>query len=35
VLAGAAHLTPWDSPEENVRVVREFLRGADSAAARR
>ena len=27
VLAGAAHLTPWDAPEENVRVVRQFLRG--------
>jgi proline iminopeptidase len=24
VLAGAAHITPWDAPEENVRVVREF-----------
>jgi proline iminopeptidase len=35
VLPGAAHLTPWDAPEENVRVVREFLRGADSAAAPR
>ena len=35
VLAGAAHLTPWDAPEENVRVVREFLHGADSAATRR
>lgn len=32
VLAGAAHLTPWDAPEENVGVVREFLRVADSAA---
>jgi proline iminopeptidase len=33
VLPGAAHLTPWDAPEENVRAVRAFLRGADSAAA--
>jgi proline iminopeptidase len=29
VLAGAAHITPWDAPEENVRVVREFLRKVD------
>lgn len=29
VFKGAAHLTPWDAPEENVRVVREFLREAD------
>jgi proline iminopeptidase len=35
VLKGAAHLTPWDAPDENVKVVREFLRGADSAASRR
>ena len=34
VLRGAAHLTPWDAPDENVRVVREFLRAADSAAAK-
>jgi proline iminopeptidase len=34
VLPGAAHVTPWDAPEENVRVVREFLRAADSAMAR-
>jgi proline iminopeptidase len=31
VLAGAAHLTPWDARDENVGVVREFLRAADSA----
>ena len=30
VFAGAAHLTPWDAREENLRVVREFLRSADS-----
>jgi proline iminopeptidase len=30
VLAGAAHLTPWDARDENVKVVREFLRGVDS-----
>lgn len=34
VLAGAAHVTTWDAPEENVRVVREFLRRADAAAQR-
>jgi proline iminopeptidase len=32
VFKDAAHLTPWDAPEENVRVVREFLAAADSAA---
>ncbi len=26
---GAAHITMWDAPEENVRVVREFLRQTD------
>lgn len=31
VFKDAAHLTPWDAPEENVRVVREFLAGVDSA----
>ena len=30
VLAGAAHLTPWDARDENVRVVRAFLRRSDS-----
>jgi len=35
VLRGAAHLTTWDATEENVRVVREFLRAADGAAAKR
>jgi proline-specific peptidase len=29
VLAGAAHLTQWDAREENIKVVREFLRKAD------
>jgi len=33
VLAGAAHLTPWDAREENVRVVRAFLRQSDSTRA--
>jgi proline-specific peptidase len=31
VLAGAAHLTPWDARDENVKAVREFLRGVDRA----
>jgi proline-specific peptidase len=30
VLHGAAHQTPWDARDENVRVVREFLNGLDS-----
>lgn len=30
VFKDAAHLTPWDAPEENVRVVREFLAAVDS-----
>ncbi len=29
VLAGAAHLTPWDARDENVKAVREFLREVD------
>ncbi|MBI4499582.1 MAG: proline iminopeptidase-family hydrolase [Gemmatimonadetes bacterium] len=33
VFSGAAHMTPWDARDENVRVVREFLRSADSTAA--
>jgi len=33
VLKGAAHITPWDAHEENVRVVRDFLHGVDSALA--
>jgi proline iminopeptidase len=33
LLAGAAHLTPWDAREANLRVVREFLRAADSVSA--
>jgi proline iminopeptidase len=35
VLAGAAHVTPWDAPGENVRVVRGFLHHADSVSALR
>ena len=36
VLKGAAHITPWDARDENVRVVGQFLRSVDSlkAAAR-
>ena len=34
VFRGAAHLTPWDARDENVRVVRAFLRRTDSTAAR-
>lgn len=33
LLAGAAHLTPWDAREANVRVVRDFLRSVDSTPA--
>ncbi len=29
VIKGAAHVTPWDGPEQNLAVVREFLRAAD------
>jgi len=32
---GAAHITTWDARDENVRVVREFLRGVDSTRAKR
>jgi proline iminopeptidase len=35
LLPGAAHLTTWDAPEENVRVVRAFLRKVDSTTAGR
>jgi proline iminopeptidase len=35
VLPGAAHMTPWDARDENVRVVRAFLRAADSTSTRR
>lgn len=31
VFPGAAHLTPWDAPDENLKAVREFLGSADSA----
>lgn len=32
-LAGAAHLTTWDARDETVKVVRAFLRAADSTSA--
>jgi proline-specific peptidase len=35
VFQGAAHVTTWDAPHENIRVVRAFLREADSLARRR
>ena len=35
VLQGAAHMTPWDAPEENIKVVRQFLGAVDSLAATR
>ncbi|MDO8666619.1 MAG: proline iminopeptidase-family hydrolase, partial [Gemmatimonadales bacterium] len=34
LLAGSAHMTPWDARDQNVRVVREFLRSADSTRSR-
>ena len=34
VFPGAAHITTWDARDENVRVVREFLRGVDSTRAK-
>ena len=30
VLAGSARMTPWDARDASVRLVREFLRAADS-----
>jgi proline iminopeptidase len=30
VLKGSAHMTPWDAREDNVKVVREFLRTVDA-----
>jgi len=32
VFPGAAHLTPWDAREANVRAVRDFLHSADSVS---
>lgn len=33
VIAGAAHITTWDAPQEMFAVVRDFLHRADSLAA--
>ncbi len=33
VLSGAAHITPWDARDENVRVVRDFLRSVEPPPA--
>jgi proline-specific peptidase len=35
VIPGAAHITTWDNPAEQIRVVRDFLRSADSTAAKK
>ena len=32
VFPGAAHITPWDAREANVRAVRDFLHSADSVS---
>ena len=34
VIPGAAHVVPWDAPEETNRVIRAFLQSVDSAKAR-
>lgn len=31
VIKGAAHMTPWDAPDQNLAFVREFLRSVDRA----
>ena len=33
LFAGSAHITSWDARDANVRVVREFLRAADSTGS--
>ncbi len=35
VMPGSAHLTPWDAPQELLKVTRSFLRSADSTAAKK
>lgn len=30
MFAGSSHMTPWDAPEESVKVLREFLNSVDS-----
>jgi proline iminopeptidase len=34
VLPGAAHLTPWDAPDESVQAERAFLHSVDSSSGR-
>lgn len=34
VLKGAAHLSPWDAPDQNLQVVRAFLQSVDAARAK-
>ncbi|MEP7382362.1 MAG: proline iminopeptidase-family hydrolase [Gemmatimonadota bacterium] len=34
VIAGAAHMTPWDAPGQSVRVARDFLRGVERGGKR-
>jgi proline iminopeptidase len=34
IIPGAAHVTSWDNPAENTRVVREFLRSAEATPPR-
>ncbi len=31
VLKGSAHMSPWDAPEQGLKVVRDFLRSVDAA----
>lgn len=33
VIKGAAHMTPWDAPEQSLKVVRDFLGSLDQAKA--
>ena len=35
VIPTAAHITTWDNPAEMTRVVREFLRAADSTSTKK
>jgi proline iminopeptidase len=34
VIPGSAHLTPWDNPQRNLEVVRDFLRSVDQERSR-
>jgi proline iminopeptidase len=34
VFGGAAHITPWDARDDNLKTVRAFLLKADSTASR-